>query len=324
MRILDLGSLNVDYVYRVDSFLAPGETKAALSRAVHAGGKGLNQSVALARAGAQVFHAGKLGQGGDILRETLSEAGVDISLLRRSDLPTGHTFIQVDAAGQNCILLYGGANRDLSREDIESFLAPFGPGDLVLLQNEINEVALAMRLAKERGLQIAFNPSPMEESVRNYPIELVDFFILNEVEAFSLTADRGTDPENAIAALLQRSPNAAVVLTLGAEGSIYARGGLGDRPRSGERIRQAAYRVQAQDTTAAGDTFTGYFLAALAEGQTPAAALDLASKAAAICVTRRGAAPSIPSRAEVEAFAPADTGRGLGTDPRQARSGSGR
>ena len=312
MRILDLGSLNVDYVYRVDSFLVPGETKAALSREVHAGGKGLNQSVAAARAGARVWHAGKLGSGGELLERTLREAGVDVSLLRPSPLPTGHTFIQVDAAGQNCILLYGGSNRDIGEADLEAFLAPFGEGDLVLLQNEINDLPRAMRRAKERGLAIAFNPSPMEEGLRDYPLELVDLFILNEVEAQALAGRREADgaaegltgkrePETAIGALLERAPGAAVVLTLGSEGAIYARGAAG-RPGS-VRVRQAAYRVEAVDTTAAGDTFTGYFLAATAEGMGPAAALDLAAKAAALCVTRRGAAPSIPTRAEVDAAA---------------------
>jgi len=315
VRILDLGSLNVDYVYRVDSFLAPGETKAALSREVHAGGKGLNQSIALAKAGARAWHAGRLGVGGEALAEALRSAGVDVSLLKPSPLPTGHTIIQVDASGQNCILLYGGSNRALSPTDIEEFLAPFGEGDLVLLQNETNEVGLAMRLAKERGLSIAFNPSPMDSAVLDYPLELVDYFILNEVEAAALAGPGaaakglGCPPadgpsakglpdgvEAAISAILERSRGAAVVLTLGSEGSVYARGS----GPSAVRIRQAAYRAEAVDTTAAGDTFTGFFLAAMAEGLPPQKALDLASRAAAVCVTRPGAAPSIPSRAEVE------------------------
>jgi ribokinase len=297
MRILNIGSLNVDYVYRVDAFIAPGETKAALSREVHSGGKGLNQSIALAKAGARTWHAGKIGSGGEFLAKVLADAGVDTSLLRESSLPAGHAVIQVDASGQNCILLFGGSNRDIEGADIATFLEPFGEGDLVLFQNEVNRVAEAMRAAKKRGIKIAFNPSPMDEAIKSFPLELVDFFILNEVEAEALTgvADGAKDPEAAIGALLKRSPEAAVVLTLGSRGSIYARGG--------ERIRQPAYRVEAVDTTAAGDTFTGYFLAATAEGAAPRAALDLAAKAAAICVTRRGAAPSIPARAEVEAAA---------------------
>jgi ribokinase len=291
MRILDFGSLNIDYVYRLDSFVAPGETKAATSLTVNAGGKGLNQSIALARAGAKVSHAGKIGPEGDFLVEALKAAGVDASLVERSKEATGHAIIQVDDEGRNCIIIHGGANRDIDEAYIGRALSSFGAGDLVLLQNEIASIPLIMRRAHEKGLQIAMNPSPLGPEIDSYPLELIDIFIMNEIEAAGLSGEG--EPERAAEALLARRPGARILITLGSEGALYA--------DAGEKLRRPAHRVKAVDTTAAGDTFTGYFLAALGEGLSPAEAIELATKASAICVTRPGAAPSIPARAEVEA-----------------------
>lgn len=291
MRILNFGSLNIDYVYRLDSFVAPGETKAAKSLAVNSGGKGLNQSLALAKAGATVSHAGKIGPEGSFLVEALRQGGVDASLVEVSKEATGHAIIQVDDSGHNCIIIHGGANRDIDEAYVDRVLSGFGKGDLILLQNEIAAIPLIMRKAHAKGIEIAMNPSPLGPEIPTYPLELVDILIMNEIEAAGLSGE--SDPEAAASALLARRPGARLVITLGSEGSLYAdKDGL---------VRRPAHKVRAVDTTAAGDTFTGYFLAALGEGKAPAAALELASKAAAICVTRPGAAASVPTRAEVEA-----------------------
>ena len=162
------------------------------------------------------------------------------------------------------------------------------------LKNEINELPYIMEKAHTKGMKVILNPSPMDEKIQALPLEQVDYFLLNEVEAGQILGTKETDGETLADRLLERFPRAAVVLTLGSKGSIYA-----DHER---RISQKAYRVKAVDTTAAGDTFTGYFIAEMASGQTPGKAMDLAAKASAIAVTRAGAAPSIPLRREVEEY----------------------
>lgn len=289
MRILNFGSLNIDYVYRVDAFLKPGETKPAQSRAVFAGGKGLNQSLAMAKAGLPVFHAGKIGPEGDFLVQTLKQGRVDTSLLGRSEQPSGHTIIQVDDQGRNCILLFGGANRDMDEPYINQVLDSFGPGDYLVMQNEISLVPTIMRRAKERGLFIIMNPSPYTQEIQTYPLEAIDIFILNEIEAEGFT--ELSDPHKSLGALCDRFPHAQFVLTLGEKGSLWGQGE--------EVISQHAYPAKVVDTTAAGDTFSGYFIAGLVEGLPVPRALDLASRAASLCVSRPGAADSIPWRNEL-------------------------
>ncbi len=288
-RILCYGSLNLDYVYQVPHFLQPGETLASTRRDVVCGGKGLNQAIAAARAGAQVFQAGKTGAEGQILRDTLVDSGVDVTLLAKSDGPGGHTFIQVDPSGQNCILLYGGSNQDIRRDEVDKVLDWFRPGDWLMLQNEINQLDYIMEGAAKRGLSIVLNPSPIDDKLMQLPLELVSLFVFNEIEGAALS---GTQNEEEMLDLLRKKwPHSKLLLTLGSRGCIYDDGQ--------RRLRQGIYQAHAVDTTAAGDTFTGYFVAAMAGGQTVERALDLASKAAAIAVTRPGAAPSIPTMDEV-------------------------
>lgn len=289
MRVLNFGSLNIDYVYRVDSFVKPGETKAARSLSVYPGGKGLNQSLAMARAGIDVAHAGRVGKEGAFLIETLRSSGVDTSCVETAETATGHAIIQVDDAGSNCILLFGGANRMMETDFIDRVLSGFGRGDMLVLQNEISGMAEIMSRAKARGMTIALNPSPYEKGVESYPLGLVDIFLLNEIEAEGISGEN--DEEAAAARLGERFPSARVIITLGARGSLCM-----DR---GVPVRQKAYRAKAVDTTAAGDTFSGYFLAGLIEGMDTAGAMDLAARAAALCVTRKGAADSVPFRSEL-------------------------
>ena len=288
-RILNFGSLNLDYVYAVEHFVAPGETISSSRMDLNCGGKGLNQSIALAKAGAKVCHAGKIGFDGGRLKTLLESYGVDTAYLKESEGPNGHAIIQVDKAGQNCILLFPGSNRQIEKDEIDACLDNFGKGDYLLLQNEINLIPYIMEKAAEKGIEIVFNPSPITEDIFSFPLDKVSLFILNEIEGKALSGE--SSPNRILDAMNIKYPAAKILLTLGEEGSIYFDGE--------KKIFQNIYKVKAVDTTAAGDTTTGYFLAGLAAGDDPATVLDKAARASSITVTRHGAAESIPTKEEV-------------------------
>lgn len=289
MKILNFGSLNIDHVYQVEHFVRPGETVSADGMHDFVGGKGLNQSVAAARGGAQVYHAGCVGKDGSSLTQTLREAGVDISCVRQSGVMTGNAVIQVDSTGQNSIIVYGGANRDIGTEFVDEVLRRFSRGDILLLQNEISRIPYIMRQAHQKGMKIYLNPSPITADLLKYPLELVSCFILNEDEGSRLTGRQGE--EEIAGELLKKYPRCRVLLTLGGRGALY---------RSGTaEYRHGTYPVKPVDTTGAGDTFTGYFLAGTAAGKSVEESLRLASIAASIAVTRNGASASIPTLREV-------------------------
>lgn len=290
MRVLNFGSLNLDYVYRVPHFVAPGETLAAAGQTVNLGGKGFNQSIALARAGAPVFHAGCVGYEGQPLVDFLKESGADVTFVRRVDRPQGRAVIQVTDTGENCILLFGGSNEAVTERQADGALAQFGAGDWLVLQNEIPCVGYLVRQAAARGMQILLNPSPFGGELRALDYGPVTWLAVNEVEAEQLTGKRR--PEEAWAALHAAWPRLKLLLTLGSAGSVcFTPGGA---------CRQPAFPARAVDTTGAGDTFTGFFLAGLAAGLPLAACMRRAAMAAAISVSRPGAAGSIPSGAEVD------------------------
>ena len=290
MKILNFGSLNIDYVYSVEHFVRGGETLASDRLELFPGGKGLNQSVAFAKAGAEVYHAGLVGAEDGLLLDTLRESGVDTRFVRSAEgTACGHAIIQVSKAGENCILLYGGANQHVTEDMIDEVLAFFRAGDLLMLQNEINGIGQILRKAHAKGMVTALNPSPFNGIISTLDFTALDYLILNETEGRELTSKEA--PEEILSCLLSRYPHLRVVLTLGSEGSVYADG---DR-----RVRQAIFPAKAVDTTAAGDTFTGYFFTALLGGEPPEAALRLASAASSITVSRKGAAPSIPTAEEV-------------------------
>ena len=296
MKILNFGSLNIDHVYKVKTFVKPGETIAALDYSRFPGGKGLNQSIALARAGAPVVHAGKIGADGAFLRDILVQSGVDCSLLLfAKNEPTGHAVIQVSAEGENCIVLFGGANRTISQEQIRSTFLSAAPGDFLLLQNEISAMPEIIRCAADKKMRIFLNPAPMNDAVNKLPLELIDTFIVNEIEAAGLAGvSENPEPESILGSLGKKYQSANVLMTLGAAGAMYL-----DK-NGGKPIFVPASRVEkAVDTTAAGDTFIGYFLAETALGKTAEESMETAAKAAAICVSRPGAAVSIPSRNEL-------------------------
>lgn len=291
-KILNFGSLNIDYVYKLDHIVRKGETITSTALNVYSGGKGLNQSVALGKAGLRTFHAGQIGPDGMFLLDVLKKANVDVSHVRVNDMVrTGNALIQNDKDGDNCIILYPGANRAITKDLVDSVLADFGKGDYLVLQNEINCLGLIINKAHEKGMTIVLNPSPMDDHLNEIDLSKIDWFLLNEVEAAQLT---GADPFRADElsdALKMKFPHAKIVLTLGGSGSRYI-----DRDQV---ICQDAFHVKAVDTTAAGDTFTGFFLSGIISGRSVKDALQLASRAAAIAVSRPGAAPSIPTMEEV-------------------------
>lgn len=290
VKILVFGSLNIDYVMAVDHIIAPGETEKIRTMQVFPGGKGLNQAVAIARAGYPVSLAGNVGAtDGRLLLDTMTEFNIDSSHVREHPGLSGSAYIQVDSSAQNCILIAANANRMNTKASIEEVISQFVAGDLLLLQNEINLLNHIVCVAHQRGLRIYLNPSPFNEELQNAPLEWIDGFIFNEIEGEQLTGE-GT-PIKILDEMHSRYPHAEHLLTLGAQGAILF--------HESKKIYQAAYLVEPIDTTAAGDTFTGFYLAETARGSSVNLALDRAAKAAAIATTRRGAATSIPSLQEV-------------------------
>ena len=291
-RALVFGSLNIDYVYEVPHFVAAGETLAAGALNLYPGGKGLNQSIALSRAGMETWMAGAVGGAGRFLITELNGAGVNTERVAvLAEGRSGHAIIQRTESGENCILTYGGANMRIDEVLAERALTGFGPEDLLVVQNEISSLPFIVAKAKAQGMQVALNPSPLSESLVPL-LPQVDFLILNEVEAAQLVgAALDADPAYLLRKVRSACPQASVVLTLGEKGCLYSCGE--------ENLGQASLPVQPVDTTAAGDTFTGYFLAGIGEGKDAAWALRYAATAAGIAVTLPGAAPSIPERAAV-------------------------
>ena len=216
MKVLNFGSLNIDMVYSVDHVVRPGETTASAELRYFCGGKGLNQSVALARAGMEVCHAGCVGADGGRLISLLRDNGVDTSLITESESPSGHAIIQVDRDGQNSILLFGGANMEITPEQIENAVGNFSAGGRLFLQNEINGISEIISAAHELELEIVFNPSPFGVEILSYPLENIDWFVVNETEAEELTGE--TEPEKILGAFSRKFPRASVLLTLGADG----------------------------------------------------------------------------------------------------------
>lgn len=292
MKVLNFGSLNIDYVYQVPHFVRAGETLSSFSRETFCGGKGTNQSIAASKGGAQVWHAGAVGKDdSQMLMDALQEAGVHTEFVKRLDGSSGHAIIQKNPDGQNCILLYGGANQEITKEHVDEVLAHFDRGDFLILQNEINQMPYIMEQAHKRGMQIVLNPSPMNEKILECPLEYVDYFMLNEVEGADICGKEASG-EEMLNQLLEKFPGSKVVLTLGEQGSLYGDGK--------ESYQQGIFKVKVADTTAAGDTFTGFFISSLIRGCGVKEALETAAKASAIAVSRNGAGPSIPTLKEVQ------------------------
>lgn len=291
MKMVVFGSLNIDKTYTVADFVRPGQTISAAKMEQFCGGKGFNQAIALRRAGNEVFFAGAVGQDGVMLLDNLDRNGIDRRYVKQTAGATGHAIIQLDAKGQNCIIILAGANGEITPEDVESTLAGFVKGDLIVLQNEISCVELIIRRAHEKGMIVAFNPSPYDQKIAACDMACVDYLLVNETEGAAMA---GVDaPEAILDALHARYPHLNVVLTLGGDGSIF-------QSSDGQRFACGVHPVQAVDTTAAGDTFTGYFLSEMLRHGEADRALRMASVAAGIAVSRKGAEPSIPMLSEVK------------------------
>lgn len=289
MKVLNIGSMNLDLVYSVDHIVQPGETEASFALDTFLGGKGLNQSMALAKAGVEVYQGGMIGEDGQIFLDACKEYGVHADYIRKVDGKSGHAVIQRDKNAQNCILLFGGANQMLTEAYVDEVLRHFESGDILLLQNEVNLLPYIVDQAYAKGMQIALNPSPFNAKLDAVDMTKISIFLLNEVEGGQLTGL--TDPDEIITRLQALYPHARIVLTLGQDGAMYAEGE--------QKYHQPIFKVKAVDTTAAGDTFTGYFLAGLIEGMPIPEVLRMSAKASSIAVTREGAVPSIPYRSEV-------------------------
>lgn len=294
MKILNFGSLNIDLVYSLDHIVKPGETISASSMNKFVGGKGLNQSVAIANAGVKVYHAGCVGKDGSMLTDFMKSAGVDLTYINVVDEPTGQAIIQVDKSGENSIVLFAGANHAVSSDYIDRVLSDFGEGDYLVLQNEINNLEYIIDRAFNIGMKIFLNPAPFTENIRAIGLEKIYCLIVNEIEAEGLSGEQGTEGFKRF--LSENYPKLRAVMTLGKKGSVYI--------SKDAVLTQPAFPVKAVDTTAAGDTFVGFFIAELSRGKTPEEALHTASLASSITVSRQGAAPSIPKLSEVLSVKP--------------------
>lgn len=296
MKIINFGSLNIDKVYQTDSFVKPGETIFAKEMNIFPGGKGLNQSIAAARAGANVIHAGMIGKDGIFLLELLKEAGAKAdNVLVSDENSSGHAIIEVNNEGQNRIIVHGGTNQLLPSEYIDSIISLGEEEDIVLLQNETNLIGEIIDKSANKGLKVAFNPSPLPSNLEILPLDKVSYFLVNEHEASALanmSCDEGF--EIILDRLSYMYPNAAIIMTLGSEGVLYSYKGVTES--------HPIFKVKAVDTTAAGDTFAGYFLSAILHNRNIRTALREASAASAIAVSRNGAVPSIPKYEDVVEF----------------------
>ncbi|MCW4153243.1 ribokinase [Halomonas sp. 18H] len=291
--IFNFGSINIDHTYRVAYFVRPGETLESNEYSVGLGGKGVNQSLAIARAKGAVSHWGRVSSVDAWVVPELESAGVGVQDVELTAEPSGHAIIQIDARGENAILLFSGANHGFTPERMKALVAQTTPGDTMLIQNECNGLDQLIPLAVSHGCKVVFNPAPMTSGVSSLPLDQCKLLFFNRTEAATLLE---MPLESSASDLLRRFNetlgSVEVVLTLGGEGAWYQ--------YNSEAYFQPALKVQAIDTTAAGDTFVGYFLAARQAGLEPPQCLQRATAAAALAVQRRGAASSIPMAEEVD------------------------
>ncbi|MFT4014277.1 MAG: ribokinase [Paracoccus sp. (in: a-proteobacteria)] len=286
MTIFNLGSINIDHIYRLAALPQAGETISSLGYSLGLGGKGANQSVAAARAGAKVVHLGAMGTGDGWVTQRLASAGVTTGhIARLPDQATGHAIILVDASAENSIVLHGGANQALPRSILADDLAGIGPGDILLMQNETNLQPETAQVARAGGATVIYSAAPFEIEALRAVLPHVSILAVNEGEARQTFAAFGED-----------LPVQGILITKGGEGAEY-------RDLAGGRtFAQPAFQVQPVDTTGAGDCFAGWFAAGLSRGEDVPTALRHAAAAAAVQVTRRGAGDAMPDRDEVIAF----------------------
>ncbi|MBU2889686.1 ribokinase [Celeribacter halophilus] len=288
MAIFNLGSVNIDHFYKLAHFPEPGETLSALDHTLGLGGKGMNQSVAAAKAGAEVFHIGAIGKSDGWVRERIESYGVNCKYLREVDEETGHAVIYVDAAGENTIVLAPGANVKQDSEFVVNAIDQAKSTDTLLLQNETNLQPPAATFALVKGMRVIYSAAPFSiEAVKNIIPDL-SMLVMNAVEASQLSSGMGVS--------LDQIPVPQIMVTLGSKGAMWRSN------ETGEVIEVTSPKVTPVDTTAAGDTYIGYVAAGLDLGMPIKAAMEWATQAAALKVTRAGTADAIPSADEVKAF----------------------
>ncbi|XEQ91247.1 Ribokinase [Sporomusa carbonis] len=295
--VLVVGSLNMDLVATADRLPAVGETVFGKDFATFAGGKGANQAVAAGKLGAKVTMVGCIGQDAfaQQLLNSLAANSVNTALVRQVDISTGTALITVGASGANTIVVVPGANAHCNKQDVDKALSSFSQPGILLVQHEVPSITVeyAIKAAKAAGWTVILNPAPARQ-VPESTLALVDIITPNETEAAVLTGSKINSPDDAVVAgkrLLALGVK-AVVVTLGGQGAMCI--------TNQEIYHVPPIRVDAVDTTAAGDAYTGALAAALAEGQSLKAGLKFAAVAAGISVTRRGAQPALPWRQEVD------------------------
>jgi ribokinase len=299
-KIVVIGSSNVDFTMKMDRLPQPGETVTDARFLQTFGGKGANQAVAAARAGGEVWFAGCVGDDafGALLGENLRQAGVRVDhLAEAAGVPSGAALVMVGGTGENLIAVAPGANYCLTPAMLPALEPLLRQAAMIVLQYEVLPETLnaAIDLAHTLGRAILFNLAPARPFDENR-LSKISYLVLNESEAQSLcgfAVDTPARVAQAAEALLAKGAR-TVILTLGAAGVYLASGNL--------RQHLPAFEVEAVDSTAAGDVFCGALAVALVEGQSLPEAARFASAAAAICVTRLGAQPSAPGRAEIDRF----------------------
>lgn len=291
-RFLSFGSINIDYTYSLHHIVKEGETLASSALTVSAGGKGANQSAALAKSGCEVYHAGRIGKDGLFILDMLESYGVDTRYVDTSSAVSGNAVIQVDENGRNSIIIYGGGNREIRQDMVDDVLSHFSSGDWLVLQNEISMTGYIMKEGRKRGMKICFNPAPFDENVLSLPLETADIICVNEIEGACLAGlDTGSDYESVLRRLMYLHPDTEILLTAGENGAFYG--------FKGNICHADAVECEVADTTAAGDTFIGYYLACRHKGLSVDIAMNTACMASSLTVSREGAMKSIPFWSEV-------------------------
>jgi ribokinase len=291
-KILDYGSLNIDKTFLLDHIVMPGETISSKNFKINAGGKGCNQAGALAKAGCNVYMAGKIGKDGLFLLDLLNSFKVNTEFINTNSEVTGQAIIQVSTSGQNSIILSAGANYENTTKEIDKTLENFSKGDYLILQNEINNIEYLINKGYEKGLKICFNPSPFTKDILKLPLEKISYFFVNEVEAAQISETEDTkDFIQILKKINKKFPTSHIIMTIGKDGAYYC--------YKENKIFQEIIEAPVIDTTAAGDTFMGYYIASLIKGYNNQESLFFATKAASITVSKNGALISIPTEDEV-------------------------
>ena len=284
MKILNFGSINKDFFYSVNDFVQPGETISSITYNIKIGGKGLNQSVGISKAGQKIYHAGIINKDDTFILDKLKKWNINCENILLSNNPTGHAIIQVDKKGENSIIIHGGANHDVDIKFIKSVLSKFDSGDILVLQNEINNIKEIIDRAHHKKMKIVFNPAPFNNEILSYDLNKISTLILNQTEGEALSKEKKLD--GILKVLNSKFNNTEIILTLGEKGSLYS--------FKDELLKIKAHKLDTVDTTGAGDTFIGYYVAGIASKMNTKDNLNRASEAAAIATTKLGAAESIP------------------------------